>query len=136
MPAIEIEYPLAGAQLGLSFQAGGTYDLTLREKRPKQADGPVYIRCYLSRPDDDTVYQSDDFDTAAAVMGVWSVSFSLPPLAPGDYYTNCQLEAGFVSGGDYTEQQSVDGVNAGPQGDPLVPQPGGTIIIVLPPQGP
>ena len=137
MPSIDIEYPLADAQLGLSFQAGGTYELALRKDRPKKAAGPTYIRCKIYRQGaTDAFAQSDDFDTTLD-PSVWSVSFSLPPLPAGYYYTNCRIGAGFVSGGVYSEQTpAVDGVSAGPQGDPLVPQPGGTIIIVPPPQGP
>lgn len=112
---IEIEFPLPNAQVGLSFPAGGDYELA----KGFRIDAVVKIRCRLYPGGSTTpLVDSNDFTTSDTPSGrkPWSVSFNVPAGGTGSY-ANCRIEAYFVVDGvlGTAPEHAVDGINVSNQ---------------------
>ena len=122
MPSIEIEYPLPNAQLGLSFDAGGTYNLG--NFRPKiLVSETIAIRCRLYGGSPVELIRTSNDCPAPPPSGNWSVTFNLEPGS----YTNCTLKAYFVRNGTIQEPEAhqVEGISASSQ-------TGGMLVVTFP----
>ena len=114
MPSIEIEYPLANAQLSLSFAAGGTYDLA--RLRPKFLVTDTYqIICKLWGGLPEAIIATSNPCAAPPASGSWSVMLNLPSGSSGAY-ASCTLRAYFLRNGqEGNVEHEVAGINASNQ---------------------
>ena len=125
MPSIEIEYPLPNAQLGLSFPAGGTYNLGNFRPRLLVSE-TIAIRCRLYGGSPVAlITTSSDYvvPSPPPLSDDWSVTFNLQPGS----YTNCTLKAYFVRNGTVQEPEAhqVEGISASSQ-------TGGMLVVTFP----